>query len=30
MKKDAEGKMNMDGGDTFCEKCRNYPAGTGV
>lgn len=28
--KDAEGKMNLDDGDTYCEKCRNYLAGKGL
>ena len=25
--KDAEGKMNLDDGDSYCEKCQNYLAG---
>lgn len=28
--KDAEGKMNLDDGDSFCEKCRQYLAGIGL
>ena len=28
--KDAEGKMNLDDGDSYCEKCRNYLSGKGV
>lgn len=28
--KDAEGKMNLDDGDSYCEKCRNYLLGKGI
>lgn len=28
--KDAEGKMNLDDGDSYCEKCRSYLFGIGV
>jgi archaemetzincin len=28
--KDAEGKMNLDDGDSYCEKCRNYLLAKGI
>ncbi len=28
--KDAEGKMNLDDGNSYCEACRNYLKGVGV
>ena len=28
--KDAEGKMNLDDGDSYCEKCRNYLSARGL
>jgi archaemetzincin len=28
--KDAEGKMNLDDGDVYCKKCRNYLTGMGL
>lgn len=28
--KDAEGKMNLDDSDSYCEKCKKYLAGKGV
>ncbi len=28
--KDAEGKMNLDEGDSYCDKCRNYLSGKGI
>lgn len=28
--KDAQGKMNLDDGDSYCEKCRHYLAGIGI
>jgi archaemetzincin len=28
--KDAEGKMNLDDGDSYCNKCRDYLAGKSI
>ncbi len=28
--KDAEGKMNLDDGDAYCEKCRHFLTGLGI
>ena len=28
--KDAQGKMNLDDGDSYCNRCRNYLSGKGI